>query len=217
MLHYDLGTYVRDYGRIHPRVLPWLQWRMPTSERVVHLTFDDGPLPGGTDQILRLLDTLGVCATFFCVGEHVERQPELVRQITEGGHAIANHGYTHTNGWKLGAEAFVRNADRAQALLPEPLQRTGLPPFRPPFGKITPAQARRLRGRYRLVMWDLMSGDFDPRTPPVRSAEFLVQRSRPGSILLFHDDACSLALNREIIPRVVDGLRRKHFEFATII
>lgn len=214
MFHPQLTSYVRHYGALYRIAFPSLTWRRATDRREVYLTFDDGPLPGGTDQILDVLKALDVRATFFWVGQNIEDHPALLRRALDAGHSIGNHGYVHESGWRQPVERYVEGVWRCQSLLPP--RETGLPLFRPPFGKLTPRQIEVLKDHFEIVMWDLMTGDFDQGTEPTEVLRLVERRARPGSILLFHDGASAIAKNRELLPEVVDLLARQGYELAPL-
>lgn len=157
-----------------------LLWHVPNATREVYLTFDDGPTPGVTEDTLDLLGQYDAKATFFCLGKNAEENPELLNRITAEGHAIGNHTYDHPDGWKTSQTAYLRNVIRAKATIPSRL-------FRPPYGRITPAQVNALKHKFRLVMWDVLSADFDSTNSPQQCYENVVRNVKAGSIVVFHD------------------------------
>jgi peptidoglycan/xylan/chitin deacetylase (PgdA/CDA1 family) len=157
-----------------------LLWHVSTSEQTVYFTFDDGPTPGVTESALELLKHYDAQATFFCLGKNVEAHPTLFHRIMQEGHAVANHTYDHPDGWKTNQVAYLRNVIMAQKTI-----RSNL--FRPPYGRITPAQVSALKSRYRIVMWDVLSADFDAANTPQQCFENVVKNVTPGSIVVFHD------------------------------
>ena len=140
------------------RIFPSLVWEMPPSEEV-YLTFDDGPTPGVTEMILEQLAKYGAKATFFCLGKNAEMHPELFQRIVAEGHRIGNHTYSHQKGWRMSLEGYLEDVEFANNLLHTDL-------FRPPYGQITPTQARRLSEHYNLIMWDVLSQDYNRRISP---------------------------------------------------
>lgn len=181
---------MRLYTVKTPRILPFLQpkgliWngRNALSKNSIYLTFDDGPHPQITPQVLALLRKYDAKATFFCVGENAARFPEIVAQILAEGHTLGNHTHNHLNGWKTPTRTYVSNALEAAENLA-----TGW--FRPPYGRIRAAQAHYLqKAGFRVVMWDVLSCDFDPRYSARDCARFVIRHARPGSIVVFHDSA----------------------------
>lgn len=181
---------MRLYAVKTPRILPFLQpkgliWngRNALSKNSIYLTFDDGPHPQITPQVLALLRKYDAKATFFCVGENAARFPEIVAQIRAEGHTLGNHTHNHLNGWKTPTRTYVSNALEAAESLP-----TGW--FRPPYGRIRAAQAHYLqKAGFRVVMWDVLSCDFDRQYNARDCARFVIRHARPGSIVVFHDSA----------------------------
>ncbi|MEN9349014.1 MAG: hypothetical protein RLZZ77_2525 [Bacteroidota bacterium] len=155
-------------------------WNMPRDERKVYLTFDDGPTPGITDQILDILQEYNAKATFFCLGKQVELAPDLFERLVQEGHRIGNHTYSHPNGWKTTAFAYLKNVLQAEHFIQTDL-------YRPPYGRITRGQATAIRKRYHLVMWDIITGDFDLNTTPEECYERVAKHLEGGSIIVMHD------------------------------
>ena len=171
-----------------PRWLPRLQpagllWKIPNAglPHIVYLTFDDGPHPEVTPKVLELLARYGAKATFFCVGQNVQRYPEVYAQILAGGHRVGNHTQHHKNGWKTPTQAYVREVAEARQYIDSPL-------FRPPYGRICKAQALQLQQQgYRIVMWSVLAGDFDAAQTAKQCAARILKHSKGGSIIVLHD------------------------------
>lgn len=155
-------------------------WNVKTEEKVLFLTFDDGPIPGVTPKVLDLLNQYNAKASFFCVGENVKRHPEIFKQVKNQGHLTANHTYNHLNGWKTPNYVYYKNILKSDDYNPTSY-------MRPPYGRITRNQADHLMKRYTLVMWDVLSGDFDQKITPKKCARNVLESARPGSIIVFHD------------------------------
>ena len=166
-------------------LMPELVWEIPGRESVsdsgdVFLTFDDGPTPGVTEWILDELAKWDAKATFFCLGRNAESHPELVRRILTEGHRVGNHTYSHMKGWGTDVEHYVEDVDRAAESINSAL-------FRPPYGHITPIQARALGGRYSILMWNIISRDYNRRISPRTCLDNVIRHVRPGDIVVFHD------------------------------
>ena len=157
-----------------------LIWHVPTNQREVYFTFDDGPTPLVTDAALDLLKSFHAQGTFFCLGKNVEAHPTLFHRILSEGHAVGNHTFDHPDGWKTSQFAYLRSVIQAQRSIQSKL-------FRPPYGRIIPAQVNALKGHYRLVMWDVLSADFDSSKTPQQCFDNVVKNVTPGSIVVFHD------------------------------
>ncbi|MFN3874482.1 MAG: polysaccharide deacetylase family protein [Flavobacteriales bacterium] len=184
-------------------------WRMPAHERSLYLTFDDGPVAETTPWVLDTLAAHGAKATFFVVGANAERHPALLRRIRDAGHAIGNHTFSHLNGWRTPLREYLADVARAQAI-------TGTRLFRPPYGRMTWAQARALRASHSLVMWDVLSRDYDPATPPERCLGHVLRHARPGSIIVLHDSAKAEPRLRHALPRALETLGTHGYAFKPL-
>lgn len=187
-----------------------MTWHMDTAEREVFLTFDDGPMPGLTPWVLETLARYGAKATFFCIGGNVAAHPDLFQRVVDAGHAVGNHTHGHESGWTTSRAAYLRSVNDCQRLT-----RTDL--FRPPYGRITGRQIRGVRGAgLRLIMWDVLSGDFQRSSTGERVAAGVLRRTRPGSIIVFHDNAVSEPRVRVALPLVLEGLAREGYRFSVL-
>ncbi len=157
-----------------------LYWRGDTTGKKIYLTFDDGPIPGITEKALDLLEKYGAKATFFMVGHNVVKYPEVANLVVERGHAVGNHSFNHLNGWKTSNITYAKNVLQAAQVIESNL-------LRPPYGRITPAQVVMLRKRFKIVMWSVLSGDYDNSRTPKECLETIVRHSESGSIIVFHD------------------------------
>ncbi len=163
-------------GWLYPGAL----FRLKTSEKVIYLTFDDGPDPGSTSELLDILNNYNIKAFFFCDGKAAEKYPELVRKIIINGHSIGNHGYNHLNGWKTSTAKYCNDFYCASQFTSDNL-------LRPPYGRIRFSQFRQLRRQFRIIFWDVMPYDFDKSFGAERSLAVLNKKLRPGSIIVLHD------------------------------
>lgn len=198
------------------RSLSWMQqldkrmlWRVATDRKEVYITFDDGPMPGLTPWVLDTLAHYGVKATFFCIGRNVAAHPDIFARLKAEGHAVGNHTWEHPNGWRTPTEDYIRSVAKCQELT-----RTDL--FRPPYGRMTNAQTKRLRGRYQLVMWDILTGDFEQTMTGEQCAARAIKRTKPGSILVFHDNDISERNMRVALPIVLKALKEQGYAFPTL-
>lgn len=196
----------------------WFRWmvnggefRLPSADgrRRVYLTFDDGPIPEVTPWVLEQLDRFGAKATFFMVGQNVERNPHLLEEILRRGHRVGNHTLHHVQGAKVATRAYLRDVAAADALIGSPL-------FRPPHGWLRPRQARSLRKRYRIIMYDLVTRDYSRRLSPAQVLDNVKNLTREGSIIVFHDSLKSWPRLREALPEALDWLRKEGYEFALL-
>ncbi len=189
------------YLRRNPFILrQWykksLLWHLPDAKSEIYLTFDDGPTPELTIQILEILKTHRAKATFFCVGENVQQYPELFQQIIVEGHNVGNHTFNHLNAWKNDIEFYLENVEKAARFIPSNL-------FRPPYGKITPKLIHRLKTKYSLIMWTVLSADFDANTSPQQCFENATAKTKPGDILVFHDNLKAKKNVLEALPKTL--------------
>lgn len=170
-------------------LFPNYVWDISNAPKKVYLTFDDGPVPEATPWVLDLLKKFNAKATFFCIGENASSNPDLLFRILSEGHNIGNHTYNHVNGWQTKTSDYVNNVDHCANLLREISNRdTKL--FRPPYGKITSAQANKLlKQGYKIIMWDVLSADFDTSITPEKCLNNVIRNIVPGSIVIFHDSA----------------------------
>ena len=186
-----------------PKFIRWLMpdliWEMK-DRSAVYLTFDDGPTPGITEWILSTLDKYDAKATFFVLGKNAEMYPDLYRRIVEAGHRIGTHTYSHQKGWGMSLERYIEDVDFANDLLHTEL-------FRPPYARITPAQARALAKRYKLVMWDVLSRDYNRALSPRTCLRNVTRYLEGGSIVVFHDSEKSFRNMSYALPRTLQVVR----------
>jgi len=161
-------------------IYPGALFRMRTSRKELCLTFDDGPDPATTPELLAILSGYNVKALFFCKGEAAARYPDLVKKILEEGHMTGNHGYEHISGWRTGTGKYIENAEHASLFIPGNF-------FRPPYGRLSPFQYLKIRHKYKIVFWDLMLYDFDESFGAARSLETFRKYIRKGSVIVLHD------------------------------
>lgn len=186
-----------------PKFLRWyypdLVWEVPTDRRVVYLTFDDGPDHILTREVMALLSRYNFKATFFCIGGNVERYPGVVDELRDQGHAIGNHTYSHISGFATSVEQYTKEIEKCADLIPSTL-------FRPPYGRIKRSQIRALAGRYRIVMWSLLSWDFKKTLNARKSIKQLKRLTRKGSIVVFHDNPAFRENLLAILPQYLEFL-----------
>jgi peptidoglycan/xylan/chitin deacetylase (PgdA/CDA1 family) len=183
-------------GWLYPEAL----FRLNTRDKILCLTFDDGPDPESTVKILEILEKHIIKAVFFCNGRAAEMYPDLVERIRQKGHLIGNHGYNHINGWTTSAKLYCNDVNHASRFTSGKL-------FRPPYGYLRMNQYLILRRSFKIVFWDLMPYDFDKTVGAVRSLEILKNGIRPGSIIVLHDSrySASLFLLDEFLDRTIKG------------
>ncbi len=195
------------YNRILPFLYPSLTWKIKTEEKTVHLTFDDGPHPEATPFALDELKRHGARATFFCVGKNLQQYPEIVDRILREGHQLGNHTFHHLNGWTTTDELYLESIEQTRSLT------KGSNLFRPPYGKIKKSQIRKIQSRYRIIMWNVLSFDFDKNTSPEKCLDNVTSQVKPGSIIVFHDSAKAFTNLKHSLPGTLKFLIDKNFRF----
>ncbi len=196
-----------------PRIVRFLYgkalWRIKREEKVVYLTFDDGPISEVTPWVLDLLKQENIKATFFCVGENVKKHPAVFQQVLAGGHAVGNHTFNHVQGLKSNRDSYLSNIEKADRLIGSSL-------FRPPHGFLKHSQYRLLKKKYRIVMWDVLSRDFDRRISATEVSDNVTDFVRSGSIIVFHDSLKAEKNMKEALPEVIRSLKKQDYRFETI-
>lgn len=191
------------------QVYPGATWRMPRDEKKIYLTFDDGPVPGITTEVLSILKKHDVHATFFCVGENVQKHPEIFQQIISDGHLVGNHTMHHLDGWKHSWFDYMRDVKECAAVFQSKL-------FRPPYGHMRRSQFNTLARRCKVIMWDVLSCDYDPSYAKEYCLELSLMYSRPGSIVVFHDSVKAKDRMLYALPRYIEVMKERGYNFARI-
>jgi peptidoglycan/xylan/chitin deacetylase (PgdA/CDA1 family) len=180
-------------------------WKGPELERKVSLTFDDGPVPGVTDWVLGELAKRGLSATFFMVGDNVRKHTSLAQEVVAAGHQVGNHTYHHLSGWKTSTGAYLKDVVACDAILEDTLGiKTSL--FRPPYGWMKPLQARAVAKDKKIVMWSLLSYDFNSSLAAEKIVEACISRTCSGTILVFHDQEKTREQLKKVLPHYLDFL-----------
>ena len=196
-------------------------WDIPNTENIIYLTFDDGPTPEITEWVLEQLSNHNAKATFFCIGKNIEAQPSIFKKIINAGHTIGNHTFNHLNGWKATIEEYAANVSLcAYSISKRKLEQNKITSklFRPPYGKIKPAQARNLAKQgYKIIMWDVLSADFDQTITKEKCLKNVVSNIKPGSIIVFHDSVKAFKNLEYTLPRVLEYIDENNFSYGTII
>ncbi len=194
------------------RIYPDMIWDLKSDKnsKRVFLTFDDGPTSDITPWIIETLAKYNAKATFFCLGKNVELFPENYRMIKESGHVVANHSYSHIKGWGVSTGRYIEDVDLADEHIQSNL-------FRPPYGRITKGQSRRLGDRYNIIMWDVLSRDYSPLISPHTCLNNVIKNVEGGSIVVFHDSKKAFRRLRYVLPRVLEHLYSNGYECHSII
>lgn len=189
------------------KLFPKYIWKLPNHEKKVYLTFDDGPTPEITPWVLDQLDAYQVKATFFCIGDNVRKYPEIYQEILLRGHQIGNHTFNHLNGWKTATSTYIKNT-----LKWEEYATSEHNLFRPPYGKIKRNQAQKLMQKgYRIIMWDVLSADFDISVTPEQCLSNVINHIESGSIVVFHDSIKAHENLQHTLPKTLQFLKENSF------
>ncbi|WP_147678472.1 polysaccharide deacetylase family protein [Algibacter pacificus] len=205
------------------KMFPNYIWDIATNEKIIYLTFDDGPTPDITNWILDTLKTYNAKATFFCIGNNVEKYPELFRNIIKNGHAIGNHTQNHVKGWKTKTDDYLSEVAQAEEHIqkekPQPHSSTfkAAKLFRPPYGKITTQQANALmKLGYKIIMWDVLSIDWNRNISEDTCFKNAISKTKNGSIIVFHDSVKASKNMQATLPKVLKYFTDQGFVFKSI-
>lgn len=194
------------------KLYPKFIWNDDRSRRRIYLTFDDGPIPVVTPFVLKNLKAHKAKATFFCIGDNVRKHPDIFEQIKADGHAIGNHTFHHLRGWKTDNETYFNDMQQCQQL-------TGTNLFRPPYGRIKRKQAELIKAAYpemKIIMWDVLSGDFDINLDPAKCLEAVLKHTGNGAIIVFHDSLKAFPRLEYVLPRALEHWSKEGYEFGML-
>ena len=199
---------------------PDFLWRIKTDEKVMYLTFDDGPIPEITEFVLETLENYEAKATFFCIGNNVEKHPNIFQQIVNQGHTVGNHTYNHLKGWNTEDKIYIENFKKcndeiySQRLITHNSQL--ITHFRPPYGRIKKSQAHEIMKTHEIIMWDVLSGDYDQSIEKETILKKSIQYSERGSIVLFHDSVKASKNMMYALPRFLEHFSEQGFTFKKL-
>jgi peptidoglycan/xylan/chitin deacetylase (PgdA/CDA1 family) len=198
-----------------PRLFPSLLWRVPTNEKVLFLTFDDGPLQGPTEFVIEQLRKFDAKATFFCIGDNVRKYPQVFEKLILEGHAIGNHTFNHVKGWSTSTHRYLENIELcSEQFSKHNIQRVLL--FRPPYGRISSRQIKALKNKYKIVMWDVLTHDYAKSIQPESCLKGSLNAARPGSIVVFHDSIKAEKNLTYVLPRILEYFSTQGYKFKTL-
>jgi peptidoglycan/xylan/chitin deacetylase (PgdA/CDA1 family) len=186
-----------------------LTWRIKTSQPEVFLTFDDGPIPDVTPMVISILKKHNIKATFFCVGENVQKYPEVFNMLLENGHAIGNHTYHHVKAWETDYKSYLSEVEECNKRINSHL-------FRPPHGQITRKLAQALKKNFRIIMWSALTGDYDKKLSKVQCLSNAIKNTRPGSIIVFHDSLKARERMEYALPLYIEYCIKQGYSFRTL-
>lgn len=192
------------------KLFPNYVWDLPSTEKVIYLTFDDGPTDKITSWTLNILKAYNAKATFFCVGGNIEKHPDVFQQISDEGHAVGNHTENHIKGWKSNLEYYIENVKLASKRMHSNL-------FRPPYGQITPKQGKALISLgYKIIMWNVLTLDWDAKISKETCLNNAINNVESGSILVFHDSIKASRNMQYALPKVLEHFSKKGYSFQAI-
>jgi peptidoglycan/xylan/chitin deacetylase (PgdA/CDA1 family) len=199
------------------KLYPDCIWNFSKDEPVIYLTFDDGPHPEATPYVLDTLKEFNAKATFFCIGKNVAAFPEIYKRIINEGHTTGNHTFNHLNGWKSTDEEYISNIREAGKYIDSKL-------FRPPYGRISKFQIRLLtasenakqKAVYKIIMWDVLSADFDVTLSAAKCAKNVISNAQAGSIVVFHDSEKALPRMKQSLTDTLRHFTGKGFKFESV-
>lgn len=195
-------------------------WEISNTENKIYLTFDDGPIPEITEWVLEELKKYNAKATFFCIGHNIEKHPEIFEKVINDAHSVGNHTFNHLNGWKTSTKEYLENfklCEDSISNLQSKIYNLKLKLFRPPYGKIKFSQSKKLRQLgYKIIMWDVLSADYDTAISPEKCLENVLQNVSSGSIIVFHDSVKAFPNLEYTLPRALKYWQEKGFVFEKL-
>ena len=203
-----------------PLLYPTLTWRILSTEKELFLTFDDGPVSGPTEFVLETLTKFNAKATFFCIGDNIRKYPDVFKKVVDQGHAVGNHTFNHLNGWRTKTNSYIDNMRKCNNeiqshLSPSEAEEPATFMFRPPYGRITRNQISALND-FRIIMWDVLSVDYDTKLSAEKCLRNTIQATRNGSIVVFHDSYKAEKNLTFALPRFIEHFSLLGFEFKAI-
>jgi peptidoglycan/xylan/chitin deacetylase (PgdA/CDA1 family) len=198
--------------KIFQKLFPKVIWQIPNNEKIIYLTFDDGPIPNVTPWVLDLLKKHQAQATFFCIGDNVLKHQMVYHQILEDNHVIGNHTFNHLNGWNTKSQTYLENVEKCEN---EILNASKI--FRPPYGKITPKQIKILKQNgYKIIMWNVLSYDFNANLDTEKALNKIIKHTCSGSIIVFHDSLKAFDNLKILLPQYLAYFSNRGFVFKGI-
>ena len=206
-------------------MFPQFVWNVETTEKVIYLTFDDGPTSRVTPWVLETLAEFNAKATFFCIGNNIEKNPELFKEVIRSGNAVGNHTFNHLKGWKTKTKKYLKDVKQSEFIMQKHLStypeynylKKEQPLFRPPYGKFKMNQARQLLNKgYRIVLWDVLSFDWDANTTEETCYNNVIGNIQEGSIVVFHDSLKAEKNLRYCLPKTLTYYSAKGFRFKAL-
>jgi len=202
-----------------PAVIQYLSssllFKKESSSKIIYLTFDDGPSPDITPWVLEELNKVKAKATFFCLGKNIKKYPDIFKQIIQNNHGVGNHTYFHLDGWRTKTNMYIEEVEQTENLIEQFTRSQKI--FRPPYGRITPAQIKKLKAKaYEVILWTSISGDFSHHLDTNKVIKKMMKHTKSGHILVFHDSKKAAKNLKAILPELLKGWHTKGYEFGLL-
>lgn len=207
---------------IFKKVFSSFVWDVPTKEKEIYLTFDDGPIPGITEFVLEELKRFDAKASFFAVGHNIEKYPHVFHKILQGGHAVGNHTFNHLNGWNTDSETYLNNIAQCDKIIADNCQeynvsiKDGLKLFRPPYGKMTRKQSSYIQQHYKVIMWDVLTADYNEKLDREVCLRKSIKYTGNGSVVIFHDSIKAEKNMTFVLPRMLEHFSELGYSFKAL-
>lgn len=206
---------------MHPS---WYIWDKSSSQKTIYLTFDDGPIPEITEWVLDILAQKNIKATFFCIGDNVQKHPSIFKKIVDQNHSIGNHTQNHVKGWLTKTDTYIDNVAQAEKTMSSILiisedqkQAINFPLFRPPYGKIKRTQAQKLRKKgYEIIMYRTVAYDWEATITPKQCLQNVIKNTRSGDLVVFHDSIKASRNMKYALPKTIDYFLGKGYKFEAL-
>ncbi|WP_299885098.1 polysaccharide deacetylase family protein [uncultured Lacinutrix sp.] len=199
------------------RIFPNYVWDFSSKDKVIYLTFDDGPTPEITQWTLDTLKKYNARATFFCIGNNVIKHPEIFKNILANGHSIGNHTHDHIIGWKTETKSYIENVIQAEKAINSQLEKGTVNLFRPPFGKIKNSQGKALiKLGYKIIMWSVITFDWEKEVSKEQCLKNAISRTKKGNIIVFHDSVKASKNMMYSLPKFLEHFSNKNYTFEAI-
>ena len=200
------------------KAFPSYVWDIPSNEKIIYLTFDDGPTSVVTEKVVEILAAYKAKATFFCIGKNIAENPTIYQHLLDTGHAIGNHTYNHLKGWKSGNATYINDIEKTQEILNSKPITHNSKLFRPPYGRIKPSQGKALEKLgYKIIMWDILAIDWDSAVAKEEVLDNIISNTVDGSIVVLHDSIKASKNMLYALPKVLDHFTKKGFVFKRIV
>ncbi len=193
-------------------LFPDIVWKVKTEAKEIFLTFDDGPVPEATSWVLKQLEQYDARATFFMVGDNIQQHQQLFLDVVNHHHTVANHTFNHLNGWQTNSQTYINNVGKAEKLIGVNSAQL----FRPPHGRLKWSQYKKIKGSLKIVMWDVLSGDFNKLLSPDKCLTKSISATVPGTIIVFHDSAKSMDSLKYVLPRYLKHFNALNYSFKAL-